>query len=126
MSEQGGPARRPARAITVADLLSHLSGLPFKSAIEEPTLDGRHGTTRILSEAAVDTMTQRHTPPNLEASYGFGWAVGDGTIGHGGAYSTLSTIHLGPGLITIFLVQQDGFAPGGDRCASDFEEAAVA
>lgn len=87
---------------------------------------GRHGTTRILSEAAVDTMTQRHTPPNLEASYGFGWAVGDGTIGHGGAYSTLSTIHLGPGLITIFLVQQDGFAPGGDRCASDFEEAAVA
>src|SRR5262249_53558646 len=31
--------RRPARPVTVRHLLSHTSGLPFKSALEEPTLD---------------------------------------------------------------------------------------
>ena len=30
---------RPVRPITIRDILSHTSGLPFKSAIEEPTLD---------------------------------------------------------------------------------------
>ena len=30
---------RPARPITIRDALSHMSGLPFKSAIEHPTLD---------------------------------------------------------------------------------------
>ena len=31
--------KRPGRAITIRDILSHTSGLPFKSAVEEPTLD---------------------------------------------------------------------------------------
>ncbi len=31
--------KRPAHPITVREILSHTSGLPFKSAIEEPTLD---------------------------------------------------------------------------------------
>lgn len=31
---------KPAHAITVREVLSHMSGLPYKSAIEEPTLDG--------------------------------------------------------------------------------------
>jgi CubicO group peptidase (beta-lactamase class C family) len=31
--------RKPARPITVRNILSHTSGLPFKSALEEPTLD---------------------------------------------------------------------------------------
>ncbi|NCA12124.1 class A beta-lactamase-related serine hydrolase [bacterium] len=31
--------RRPARPITVRDLLAHTSGLPFKSPVETPTLD---------------------------------------------------------------------------------------
>ena len=30
---------RPSRAITIRDALSHMSGLPFKSAVEEPTRD---------------------------------------------------------------------------------------
>lgn len=38
-----GPERmvleRPHRPITIRDVLSHTSGLPFKSAVEEPTLD---------------------------------------------------------------------------------------
>jgi CubicO group peptidase (beta-lactamase class C family) len=32
--------KRPARPITVRDILSHTSGLPFRSPLEEPTLDG--------------------------------------------------------------------------------------
>jgi len=32
--------KRPAHPITVREILSHTSGLPFKSALEEPTLDG--------------------------------------------------------------------------------------
>jgi len=31
---------RPSRAITIRDALSHMSGMPFKSSVEEPTLDG--------------------------------------------------------------------------------------
>ena len=32
--------KRPHRAITVRDVLNHTSGMPFKSALEHPTLDG--------------------------------------------------------------------------------------
>ena len=32
--------RKPSRPITIRDVLSHMSGLPFSSAIEQPTLDG--------------------------------------------------------------------------------------
>ncbi len=32
--------RKPAHPITVREVLSHTSGLPFKSPLEEPTLDG--------------------------------------------------------------------------------------
>ncbi|MGE0607540.1 MAG: serine hydrolase domain-containing protein [Pirellulales bacterium] len=32
--------KRPARAVTVRDILSHTSGLAFKSPLEQPTLDG--------------------------------------------------------------------------------------
>jgi CubicO group peptidase (beta-lactamase class C family) len=32
--------RRPSRKVTVRDTLSHTSGMPFRSAIEVPTLDG--------------------------------------------------------------------------------------
>ena len=37
----GKPAlKAPAHPITVREVLSHTSGLPFKSAVEQPTLDG--------------------------------------------------------------------------------------
>src|SRR5262249_27169955 len=32
--------RRPKQAITVRHILSHTSGMPFRSAMEQPTLDG--------------------------------------------------------------------------------------
>ena len=40
-AEGGKPVlRAPSRPITIRDVLSHMSGLPFQSAIEKPTLDG--------------------------------------------------------------------------------------
>ena len=51
---------RPARPITVRDILSHTSGIPFKSGIEEPTLDllpllFEPGTRYEYSNAGINT-----------------------------------------------------------------------
>jgi CubicO group peptidase (beta-lactamase class C family) len=43
--------RKPSRPVQVRDLLSHMSGLPFKSALEEPTLDGLPLATAVRSYA---------------------------------------------------------------------------
>ena len=45
--------RRPKHPITVRNVLSHTSGLPFKSAIEEPTLDRLPLADRVRSYAAA-------------------------------------------------------------------------
>jgi CubicO group peptidase (beta-lactamase class C family) len=56
------PASRP---ITVRDILSHVSGLPFCSAIEHPTLDGLS-----LSQACRSySMMQLQTEPGTKYSY---------------------------------------------------------
>lgn len=36
----GAELKKPARLVTVRDVMSHTSGMPFKSAKESPTLDG--------------------------------------------------------------------------------------
>jgi len=84
-------------------------------------LDGR----RYLSEAAVDQMTSRQTPANLPNSYGFGFATGGNTVGHGGAYSTNSHIEKPSGLILIWLVQHAGFPGDGKNSQSAFHRAAL-
>jgi CubicO group peptidase (beta-lactamase class C family) len=77
---------------------------------------------RHLSEAAIDQMTCKQTGDLLKAGgYGFGWttqrkAYGSndpdtpGWFGHGGAYNTNMQIDPRHQLITIFMVQQAGFA----------------
>lgn len=57
--------KRPARAVTVRDILSHTSGLPFKSTAEDPTLDA------ITLKAAVKTyaMTPLETEPGTKYQY---------------------------------------------------------
>ncbi len=57
--------KRPARPVTIRDLLSHTSGLPFRSAAEEPTLDG------LPLAAAVKTyaMTPLGTEPGAKHFY---------------------------------------------------------
>jgi CubicO group peptidase (beta-lactamase class C family) len=81
---------------------------------------------RYLSESAVNEMTRRQTGTALKESYGLGWAVGEGTFGHGGAYATNMTIDPKRGLITLFLVQQAGGFPGeGGKCQAAFRNAAL-
>lgn len=45
--------RKPYRPVTVRDVLSHVSGLPFKSAVEAPTLDGLPLAATVRSYAMI-------------------------------------------------------------------------
>lgn len=57
--------RKPSHPITIREVLSHVSGLPFKSAIEVPALDG------LPLEAAVRSyaMTPLQTEPGTHYQY---------------------------------------------------------
>lgn len=50
-----------ARSITIRDLLSHVSGLPFKSEEEKPTLDGLPLAVAVKSYAKAPLATQPGT-----------------------------------------------------------------
>ena len=84
-------------------------------------LDGR----RYLSDAAVKQLTSRQTPAHLPTSYGFGFATGGTSIGHGGAFSTNSSIDTQHGLILIWLVQHAGFPGAGNSSQDAFRKAAL-
>jgi len=84
-------------------------------------LDGK----RYLSEAAVKELTSRQTPPEVNASYGFGFGVGDNSFGHGGAYSTNSEADTKRGLIFVWLVQHAGFPGEGGKSQGVFKQAAI-
>jgi CubicO group peptidase (beta-lactamase class C family) len=79
---------------------------------------------RLLSEAAVTQMTSRQTPKDLKESYGLGWSTGGTTFGHGGAFATNMTIDPQRGLITVFLVQHNGFPGDGGNSQGAFRKAA--
>jgi len=80
---------------------------------------------RYLSEEAVSQLTSRQTPPELKNSYGFGFAVGPASFGHGGAYSTNTTADTQRGLILVWLVQHAGFAGQGSKSQDAFQHAAL-
>lgn len=79
---------------------------------------------RILSEAAVKTMTSKQTGDALPDAYGLGWSTGGGSFGHGGALATNMTIDTNRGLITVFLVQHAGFPGDGGKSHGAFKKAA--
>ena len=56
---------KPAHPITIREVLSHMSGLPFKSAVEEPTLDGLPLAAAVRSYA----MTPLQTEPGTHYQY---------------------------------------------------------
>jgi len=85
------------------------------------TLDGR----RYISEAALKQMTSRQTPPEIKDSYGFGWAVGEGWAGHGGAYATNMTVDFKRGLVLAYHVQHAGFPGEGGKAQDAFRKAAL-
>ena len=89
------------------------------------TLNGQ----RILSPAAVQQMTSKQTGSLVETSYGFGLSVANppGTgYGHGGSYSTDMWINTQKQLITVFMVQHNGFLGNGGKSDGVFKEAALA
>ncbi len=57
--------RKPGHPITIREVLSHVSGLPFKSAVEEPTLDGLPLAATVRSYA----MTPLATEPGTHYQY---------------------------------------------------------
>jgi CubicO group peptidase (beta-lactamase class C family) len=64
-SDDAMSLKKPARSATVRDLLSHMSGLPFSSAIERPTLDGLPLETVVRSYA----MTPLAADPGVKYQY---------------------------------------------------------
>lgn len=70
---------------------------------------GEFGGRRILSDAAVKTMTSRQTPDGIDESYGFGLTVKGTTFGHGGAYGTNLSVDSKSGLVLVFMVQSAGW-----------------
>jgi CubicO group peptidase (beta-lactamase class C family) len=89
-------------------------------------LNGGQGDgKRYLSEAAVQQLTSRQTPPVLKESYGFGFSVGKAFFGHGGAYSTNSSADTERGLIFVWLVQHAGFPGEGGKAQEAFKKAAI-
>jgi CubicO group peptidase (beta-lactamase class C family) len=57
--------RKPSHPVTIREVLSHMSGMPFKSAVEEPTLDGLPLATAVRSYA----MTPLQTEPGTHYQY---------------------------------------------------------
>ena len=100
---------------TAADL-----SLFYRMLANNGTFAGKH----ILSEQAVQQMTSKQTG-DLPTPYGFGFAVGGGKVGHGGAYSTNSSLDREHSLITIFLVQHAGWAKDGKNILPTFQKAAT-
>ncbi|MCX7826980.1 MAG: beta-lactamase family protein, partial [Verrucomicrobiae bacterium] len=87
--------------------------------------NGEFRGQRLLSEAAVKQMTSKQTGEAIKTPYGFGFALGDGWCGHGGAYGTNTQIDRAHGLIMIWLVQHAGFPGEGKKCQDLFKKMAV-
>ena len=86
---------------------------------------GTAGDRRILSEAAVKTMTSRQTAESIKENYGFGLTLTASTFGHGGAEATNMTVDTALGLITVFMVQHSGFPGNGKESLGAFKKAAA-
>ena len=54
----GAELKKPSRLVTVRDVMSHTSGMPFKSAKEQPTLDGLSLKVAVLSYAATPLQSE--------------------------------------------------------------------
>jgi len=85
---------------------------------------GVYDGKRILSEAAVKTMTTNQIAEGVKAGYGVGWATSGATFGHGGAYATNMSIDSKRGLVTVFMVQHNGFPGNGSQSLGAFRKAA--
>ncbi len=79
---------------------------------------------RYLSEKAIAEMSKRQTGADIKQSWGVGWTLGDGNYGHGGAFATNMTIDTKRGLVTVFMVQHNGFTGNGAQAQGTWRRAA--
>ena len=86
--------------------------------------NGEFRGKRYLSEKAVKELATRQTGEGIKESYGLGWSVGDGWLGHDGALSTNMTVDHKRGIATVWLVQHGGFPQDGDKAQGAFNQAA--
>ena len=86
--------------------------------------NGQFRGKRYLSEKSIKEMATRQTGDWTKESYGLGWQVGDGWLGHGGALSTNMTVDYKRGIATVWLVQHAGFPQDGDKAHGAFVQAA--
>lgn len=68
---------------------------------------------RVLSEAAVETMTTKQTGDAVDSRYGFGLTVDDRTFGHGGALGTQGVVYR-DGTVGVYLVAVGGTPKQGE------------
>jgi CubicO group peptidase (beta-lactamase class C family) len=70
--------------------------------------DGMAEGRQLISPESIREMTKRQTPAELSENYGFGWAIWGNSYLHGGAFKTSMGVSKDTGVITVFLVHQDG------------------
>ena len=113
------PSRQPMPAGGLFST-AHDLGRFCRMMLNSGTLDGK----RYLSEVAVAEMIKKQTGDSIKDGYGLGFAVGEESFGHGGAFATNMTIDAKRGLVTIFLVQHAGFPGDGGKSHGAFKTAA--
>jgi len=86
--------------------------------------NGEFRGKRYLSEKSVKELGTRQTGEGIKESYGLGWSVGDGSLGHNGALSTNMNVDYKRGLATIWLVQHSGFPQDGGNAHGAFMQSA--
>lgn len=80
---------------------------------------------RYLSKEAVEQMTRKQTAPEIERSYGLGWAVDADGAGHGGAFATNLSVDKKRGLVLVYMVQHSGFPGDGKKAQGSFRIEAI-
>ena len=80
---------------------------------------------KILTPESVKEMTKRQTPDAVKENWGIGFTVGPNTYGHGGAFATQMNVDTNRGLVTVFMVQHNGFPADGAKTHDLFKQAAV-
>ena len=86
--------------------------------------NGEYKGKRYVSASAVKEMTMRQTPKELKQSWGLGFTANDGVYGHGGAFATNMSVDSKRGLITVWMVQHNGFPKDGAKAQGAFRSTA--
>lgn len=79
---------------------------------------------RYLSQKAVAEMTKRQTGDGIKQTWGVGWTLQDANYGHGGAFGTNMNVDTKRGLVTVYMVQHNGFPGNGAQAQGTWRKAA--